>query len=48
MKIMTNTNQLKIIQSVSTPKLLKTINPHINDDHLFYQITMVVCVLDIS
>ena len=39
MKIITNANQLKIIKSVSTPKISKTLDVQTKDGHLFIKQT---------
>ena len=44
MKIITNANQLKIIKSVSTPKISKTLDDQTNDGHLFIKQTKTIFI----
>ena len=44
MKIITNANQLKIIKSVSTPTISKTLDDQTNDGHLFIKQTKTISI----
>ena len=48
MIIITNTNQLRIIKSVSTPNISKTLDVQENDGHLFIKQTKTISILLIN